>query len=240
MNTKQYVLQEILSEQELERFLRLRYDCFCRSDAELFVSKNTSNIDLNYYDRNSRHYGLYLANDQSKEPAGYFRIVLEEPTKADKWVQNISQRLGLTNLTEHKPASRFPCLGMYPDTKLEKHFFTKRQATEKIGEASRLLIVNSERSVKLSLELIKIAFAIAALYIQHAFVGCFKGHSKAYTRIGFRQYPGSSAFFPDASALQKEAVLLYCRAEYLRSDLKTKLKIMQTQFVENKSLTFYL
>ncbi|MEP7109153.1 MAG: hypothetical protein ABI760_14265 [Ferruginibacter sp.] len=240
MDNKKYVLQEILCEQELELFLRLRYECFSSSEAELFVSKNASNIDLNYYDRNAKHYGLYMVQHDLKKPAGYFRIVLEAPTKADKWIQNISQRLGLTYLIVNRPASRLPCLGVYPDACLEQDFYATKEISEKIGEAGRLLIVKSERSVKLSLLLIKSAFAIAALYVQHAFVGCFKEHSKAYTRLGFRQYPGTSSFFPILSVLQREGVVLYCKAEYVPGEYRSALTIMQQQFVEKKCLTFYL
>jgi|GEM_PF-3484520 len=240
MNIKQYVLQEISSEQELEKFFRLRYDCFCKSDAELFVTKNEIRIDLNYYDRNSKHYGLYLAKNDSKEPVGYFRIVLENSTKANVWVQNISNRLGIINLTQHKPVSRLPCLGIYPDTKLEHRFYTKKKATEKAGEAGRLLIVKSERSVKLSLQLIKCAFALAALNVHHAFVGCFKEHAKAYTRLGFKQYPGTSAFFPDKSSTLKEGIVLYCKAEYISAELKLKIKLIQNQFIENNCLSFHV
>lgn len=238
MNTKKYILREILSEQELEQFLRLRYNCFCKSDAEFFVSKNIHGIDLNYYDRNSNHYGLYMVQNKSKEPVGYFRIILEEPTKADRWIQNISKRFDLSYLTEHRLTFKFPCLGICPDTGLEQDFYEKKEVTEKVGEAGRLLIVEAERSLKLSLQLIKSAIAIAELYVQHAFIGCFHEHSKAYTRLGFKQYPGSSTFSFDLPVLRKKGVVLYCRSEYLSSELKTKLKIIQNQYAENNSLTF--
>ena len=66
MKNKQYILQEISCEQELEIFLRLRYNCFSKSAAGVFVTKNSNDIDLNYYDRNSNHYGLYLVQPNSK------------------------------------------------------------------------------------------------------------------------------------------------------------------------------
>ena len=77
MKDKQYILKEILSETELELFLRLRYNGFCNSAASLFLTKNNNAIDVNYYDRNSQHYGIYIKQDKKKEPVGYFRIVLE-------------------------------------------------------------------------------------------------------------------------------------------------------------------
>lgn len=240
MNTKKYLLREISSEQELEQFLRLRYKCFCKSDAEFFVPKNVHGIDLNYYDKNSNHYGLYLVQNKSKEPVGYFRIILEEPTKADRWIQNISKRFGLNHLSEHRPIFKFPCLGVHPDTRLEQDFYEKKEATEKVGEASRLFIVEAERSLKLSLQLIKSAIAIAELHVQHAFVGCFYEHSKVYTRFGFKQYPGSSASPFDLPVSRKKGVVLYCRSAYLPFEIKTNLKMIQNQYAENNSMTFSL
>lgn len=240
MKNKQYILKEISCEKELETFLRLRYNCFSKSDSGVFVTKNNNDIDLNYYDRNSNHYGLYLVQNNSKEPVGYFRIILEGPTKADTWIQNISKKLRLNYLTEHMSIPMFPCFGIYPNNKIEQDFYTKKQLTEKAGEASRLLIVEAERSLGLSLQLIKNAVAIAALYIQHAFVGCFEEHSKAYTRLGFKQYPGSSVFLFDLLPVPREVVILHCKSEYLSGELKAKLQAIQNQYAENKSLTFYL
>src|ERR1700712_5363219 len=114
MNAKQYILKEISSETELENFLRLRYQGFCKSASSLFIAKNNNAIDVNYYDKNSKHYAIYAMQDNKTEPVGYFRIVLEEPTIANEWVKNISLRAGLSDLTEHKPPSIFPCLGNYP------------------------------------------------------------------------------------------------------------------------------
>ena len=240
MNDKQYILKEILSEPELELFLRFRYDGFCKSASSLFVTKNNNAIDVNYYDRNSQHYGIYRRHNKKTTPVGYFRIVLEEPTIADEWVKNISLREGLTQLTEHKPTSMFPCLGIYPNADLEQEFYTKKISSEKAGEVSRFLIIQSERSLRLSLQIIRSAFAIALLHIQHAFAGCFLAHSKAYMKFGFKQCPGSSTFSFNSTARQKEGIILYCNTGYLTTELKTRFKIMQEQFLLNSCLTFTL
>jgi len=240
MNNKQYILQEILSEEELEIFLRLRYDGFCKSSSSLFVTRNNKAIDVNYYDRNSLHYGIYIWEDKKADPVGYFRIILEEPTIADGWVKNISLRAGLTHLTKNKPPSMFPCLGIYPNDNLEQEFYTRKIPSEKVGEVSRFFIVLSERSFRLSLQIIRSAFAIALLHIQHAFVGCFHDHSMAYMKFGFRQCPGSKTFSLNSTARQKEGTILYCRTGYLTNELKTKFKIMQEQFLLNSCLTFNL
>ena len=236
MNDKQYFLKEIVSEKELELFLRLRYEGFCNSASGLFVSKNSNAIDINYYDRNSHHYGIFKCLDKQTKPVGYFRIVLEEPTIADQWVKNISLRAGLAHLTEYKPRSVFPCLGIYPGAGLEQEFYTRKAASEKAGEVSRFVIIKSERSLKLSLQIIKSAFAIALLKIQHAFVGCFSDHSKAYMKFGFQQCPGSSTFSFDSVMDQKKGIILYCRTQYLTNELMTGFKIMQEQFLSRSCL----
>jgi hypothetical protein len=238
MNDRQYFLKEIGSEMELELFLRLRYEGFCKSASGVFVNKNDNAIDINYYDRNSHHYGIFKNQDKKTEPVGYFRIVLEEPTVADQWVKNISLRTGLTHLTAYKPRSVFPCLGIYPRADLEQEFYTGKAASERAGEVSRFVIIRSERSVKLSLQIIKIAFAIALLKIEHAFVGCFSEHSKTYMKFGFRQCPGSSTFSFESVMSQKEGLILYCSSAYLTRELQSKCKIMQRQFLLDKCLAF--
>lgn len=233
-----YFLKEILSESELELFLRLRYSEFCNSPASVVVMKNNKEIDINYYDRNSMHYGIYKQQNERAAPVGYFRIVLEEPAIADKWVTNISEKSGLTNVTEHKPQTVFPCMGIYPYQNLEQEFYKKKTPFERAGEVSRFFIIQSERSVRLSLQIIRSSFAIALLHIQHAFVGCFSDHSQVYMKLGFKPCPGSSIFSFKSTGKQKEGIILYCSADYLSGEVHSKLKIMQGQFLLNKRLTF--
>ncbi len=238
MNDRPYFLKEILSESELELFLRLRYSEFCNSSASVFVVKNNKEIDVNYYDRNSVHYGIYKQQNKRAAPVGYFRIVLEEPAIADKWVTNISKRTGLTNLTEHRPQTVFPCMGIYPHQNLEQEFYKKKTPFERAGEVSRFFIIQSERSVRLSLQIIRSSFAIALLYIQHAFVGCCQDHSKAYIKFGFRQYPGTSTFIFNPAGKKKEGIILYCSSGYIANEVYAKFKKIQWQFLLNKRLLF--
>jgi hypothetical protein len=237
MDSKQYILKEILSEDELELFLRLRYSCFANSASSLFMGKNDNAIDVNYYDRNSLHYGIYKKQQKFTEPVGYFRIVLERPTLANEWVKNISSRAGLSGVIDYKPVSVFPCLGIYPDSSLEQEFYAKKNAAEKAGEVSRFFIVEQERSLKLSLQIIKSAFAIGLLYLQHGFIGCFNDHSKTYMKFGFRQYPGSLTFSFDTAQRQKKGIILYWKTNYLTGELKKVFKIIQDQFLANNCLT---
>ncbi|MBC7936683.1 MAG: hypothetical protein H7Y86_15135 [Rhizobacter sp.] len=237
MQRKEYILKEILSEAELELFLRLRYGCFSKSASGLFINENDKAIDVNYYDRNSLHYGIYKTHPLKTELVGYFRIVLEEPTLANHWVQNISSRAGLSRITNHKPASVFPCLGIYPHSSLEQGFYAKKKAAEKAGEVSRFFIVEKERSLKLSLQIIKGAFAIGLLHLQHGFVGCFNEHSKAYMKFGFRQYPQSITFSFDTPLKQKKGIILYWRTSYLTSELEKMFKNIQDPFLANNCLT---
>jgi len=240
INNKDYILKEISSEPELELFLRFRYNGFCNSPAGYVLTKNKSAIDINYYDRKSRHYAIYTELNRKAVPVGYFRIVLEEPTMADEWVSNISQRVGLTHITEQPLRHTFPFSGIYPDTGLEKGFYTRKASFEKAGEVSRFIISESERSVRLSLQIIKSAFAIALLHIQHAFVLCLNDHSKAYMKFGFRQCPGSSTFTNNSIASRNECILLYCGTGHVTNELKTRFKIMQQQFLKNRCLALNL
>lgn len=237
MDSKQYILKEILSEDELELFLRLRYSSFANSASSLFINENDNAIDVNYYDRNSLHYGIYKQQQKNTEPVGYFRIVLERPTLANNWVKNISLRAGLSVIIDHKPLSVFPCLGIYPDNSLEQEFYAKKNTAEKAGEVSRFFIVEKERSLKLSLQIIRGAFAIGLLHLQHGFVGCFNDHSKAYMKFGFRQYPGSLTFSFDTAQRQKKGIILYWKTNYLTSELKKIFKIVQDQYLTNNCLT---
>lgn len=240
MNNKDYILKEISSEPELELFLRFRYRGFSNSTAGHVLTENSSAIDINYYDRKSRHYAIYTEQNRKAVPVGYFRIVLEEPTKAAEWVSNISARAGLTRLTEQPQQFTFPFSGIYPDTGLEQEFYARKTPCEKAGEVSRFVICESERSVRLSLQIIKSAFAIALLHIQHAFVLCRNDHSKAYMKFGFMQCPGSSTFTIDSIESRKAGKLLYCGTGHVTNELKTRFKIMQQQFLKNRCLALNL
>ncbi len=154
-------------------------------------------------------------------------------------MKNISLRAGVTHLTEHKPPSVFPCLGVYPYTGLEQEFYARKSSSEKAGEVSRFLIIQSERSVRLSLQIIRSAFAIALLHIQHAFVGCFHEHSRAYMKFGFRQCPGSSTFSLNSTSTQK-GIILYCKTQYLTNESKAGFKKIQERFLSDNCLEFSL
>jgi hypothetical protein len=232
MKNKQYILQEILSEDQLEQFLKLRYTCFFHSSSRLFITKNENEIDINYYDRNSNHYGLYLQQGNSLEPVGYFRIILEEPTKADAWIRSISERLGMSEFVEQKSKATFPCFDIYPGIELARDFYGQKKPNAKAGEISRLAIIKSERSVRLSMQLLKSASVVVLSYLQYAFVACFLEHSKAYTRLGFNQYPGSSTFSLDTNLTQNKAVVLYWASENQPEELNAELEKIQNQYLE--------
>ncbi|MBC7849913.1 MAG: hypothetical protein H7Y31_09255 [Chitinophagaceae bacterium] len=238
MSEKEYVLQEIESEDELEQFLRLRYEVFFNSDAEMFISENDQQIDLNYYDHRSHHYGLYHSFDGVKKRIGYFRIVVDKRTMADQWVANISRRVGLRHLAGFRPRSTLPCFNAYPDANLEEKFYSRKEIFGNVGEASRLMIATNERSLKLSLQLLKMALAIGVMYVEHAFVGCFQEHSKAYSRLGFEQMSGTSLFQIDLPNMQKKGMIMYCRTKDLSNDMKRSLRRIQVQFVKDKVLRF--
>ena len=189
MRTKQYLIKEISSEPELELFLKFRYHGLSNSQISHVVSSNCNAIDVNYHDRNSLHYGVYLQQSKKKDAVGYFRIILEHPTRANEWTKNILLRTGLNNLAEPESESIFPCLSAYPHADLQQEFYRRKAPQDKAGEVSRFLISPAERSVKLSLQIIRSAFAIALSRIQYAFLLCMPDHSSAYMKFGFRQCP---------------------------------------------------
>jgi hypothetical protein len=238
MEKGKYFLKEILCETELEIFLRLRHQVFNQSSAKMLVAKGNGQIDINYYDRNSLHYGVYKNQEGNPTPVGYFRIVLENPTISDHWITNISTRNNVYEMVEPKPASTFPCLGYYPYEDLENRFQQKRKAFERVGEVSRFFIIHTERSMRLSMHIIKSSFAIALLHIQHAFVGCFSDHSRTYQKFGFKPYPGSSTFMFDIMGRKKEGIILHCRSSYLASETKKSFTQMQWDFLLRKSILF--
>jgi hypothetical protein len=238
MIIKEYLIKEISSERELETFLRFRYQELSDSDISHVVTRNSAAIDLNYYDRNSLHYGVYLQQNDKNDPVGYFRIILEHPTKASEWAGNISLKSGLSDLIEPDSRSTFPCLGAYPYADLHQQFYRYKTPMDKVGEVSRFLISPGERSVKLSLQIIRSAFAIALSRIQYAFLLCMPEHSKAYMKFGFRQCPLSSVFRLDTAAGKKERVILYCKPKFVTPELKEYFRTMQEQFLTDGFIKF--
>jgi hypothetical protein len=165
---------------------------------------------------------------------------LEQPTIASEWASNILVKNDLFDLLEPGPQLTFPCLSAYPHGNLHQQFYQYKKPLDKVGEVSRFLISPGERSVKLSLQIIRSAFAIALSLLQYAFLLCMPEHAKAYMKFGFRQCPLSSVFNLDGAAGKKERLILYCRPKFVSSELKQYFQVMQERYLADGCLKFAL
>lgn len=218
-----YILRETTSEEELERLLHLRYQCFNNSDTKILIKENDLKIDLNYYDRNAYHYGVYKVIDHDEIPIGYFRQIFKTPTYADNWVQNICKKNNLSHSIEQKPNFDFPCLDMYSSFSVQEGF--PAVIEESTCEISRLMLIENERSLKLIVAIIQKAFAVGLIYSQNAIIGCFQSHSKLYKKMGFKNIPGADVFQVDCFGKIQDAVILH----WSDDDMAKELEIIEIQ-----------
>ena len=73
-NQKTYKFREIVDEDELEKFMRLRYETYFNSSMRNFLQINDEKIDIDIYDLHSRHFGLFC----EEKPIGFIRVVIHQ------------------------------------------------------------------------------------------------------------------------------------------------------------------
>ncbi len=195
-STTYFCFREAKNEVELISLLRLRYETYRSSKLAGFCPKNPHGIDLDAWDSYAMHFGLFQVENGKVKAVGYMRVIQQEETLHANWVRQIAWRYSMKIFEKifEQPKVPFPSLDYYPGAMevMNNVIRAEMQRGEKYCEASRLILRNNFRSLKLCIRLIEGALAMYFFNkgFTRAIVTCSEPHSRFYQRYGWQQLNG--------------------------------------------------
>lgn len=185
-NSRYYILREAKNVTELESFLRHRYLAFKESKYGKMINDNPYNLDIDGYDLQSRHFGLFEYSGKSSRVVGYVRLVQDKvgPQLKDVWQLSLRYPQLINNLD-------FDINMPFPSMKYLEDNSSVVGAYEKYGkvvEASRLSMHPSVRTLSVASFVIQSITAITYTNfdVNAGIVGCKLSHLGFYRKLGFR------------------------------------------------------
>ncbi len=183
-NNRYYVLREAQNVTELEAFLKHRYLSFKESKYGKMINDNNHGLDIDGYDLQSRHFGLFEFTGRSSRVVGYVRLVQNKigPQLKDIWQLSL-QYPDLINNIDYDINLPYPSMKYLEDPSIFQNAINKY---EKIVEASRLTIHPSVRTLSLASFVIQSITAITytSFDINAGLVSCKLSHLGFYRKLG--------------------------------------------------------
>lgn len=181
---------------ELRTLLKLRYEVM-RTEFPMYVPENLPQLDIDQWDEQSQHLGLWWSYLGRELPIGYMRIIQSTPSPVKEVVGSIL-RLNPDLQSQCQKTTTSPI-----------KFFDKYQScsganmkyhelpSAKIMEGSRLAVKKEYRSMNPGRLLVEASFAMFfnEEHFPHGFMEVRENHLKAYSRFGFRDI--ASTYVPE-------------------------------------------
>jgi len=180
----------------LEQLLRIRYLAFRNVEGQVLVPYCESGIDLDQFDFNAHHLGLFgVDSDIGEFPAGYIRLITTGTgPQVDQLLDTIRVNTTLTSRAFRERDTVFPAIKEFPE--LKTHIVQSGYGIDTFAEPSRLSIASEINSKKL---ITSFAIAILAygIYIgkNHGILTSKIHHARLYKLLGFRDCSVSGARF---------------------------------------------
>ncbi len=190
MKNLYYQFREAKGIKELESLLKLRSRIANNSYIKAYCKYTESLIELDDYDVNAYHFGLFEYDGKDMiRPVGYMRVIHKGSGKHAEQVQKIAKKYDLTicSTYETKKMYPFPVLKNFQMEQASLRGLTKpNNASEKWCEVSRFLISEDVRSVRLAMFIINSAVACFhyGLGFTHCIFSCEKNHDPIYKSFG--------------------------------------------------------
>lgn len=189
---QKFKFRELHDEQELTQFMKLRYDKYLSSPMKNFIDINPHKIDIDIYDLQSRHFGLFCED----EPGGFLRIVYPKMEVYQENVFNIGRRYNVFCPDKHSAANierldypEFPFIS-YPKVPrpIQQFYDSLCAKNEKLVEPSRLMLFQNVQGLskaKFLAECAIVIYVMTCMGSKHAVINCDTRHGRFYQRYGF-------------------------------------------------------
>jgi hypothetical protein len=173
---------------ELEALMRLRYETFIDSPVQAFVCPNGSGIDIDRFDINAHHVGLFRGDIG----IGYARLITLTTGPQASLVSEVASRNAFNVGGDHD--GTLPVLGYAPGLK-DTHQWVLSHSNDGRGviEAGRLALAAGDRSRRMGhfFGQALVAYWLASEFAA-AVIACRPTHVRFWEQLGFRAAPGTN------------------------------------------------
>ncbi|GJM31113.1 MAG: hypothetical protein DHS20C18_01140 [Saprospiraceae bacterium] len=186
---KYYVFRAATSVSELKSLLQLRYRGYLESKCASLMHENLHGLDLDGYDMQARHFGLFECNGRTERPIGYIRFAQDTVSPQLKEIWQLSMGYpDLVNQLEYNPNAPYPVLGHLEDSGPVNDFYKNICSEGKsMVEGSRMVLDSAYRSLGFSRFIIEAAVSVCLYSFAYDFsvLACVPNHRRFYERFGF-------------------------------------------------------
>ena len=194
-NTAYYSFREVTRMTELEPLLRLRYKVFKEeSTTDDLFPENDLELDLDFYDLRSRHFGVYHIENDRETPVGYQRLILEEETRIApslrRWAAD--KPVLMERLAPQTKKAPLYLMTLNSSDAMWKYFFEKKDWGASFAEASRICVLNEHRSFGVTKFIFYSDMAVV-FWILKSDIGitsCTTKQAILHRRLGLKVIPG--------------------------------------------------
>lgn len=228
-----FVVREPRNVQELESLLRLRYREF---QPHGMIAETPYALDLDYFDQNAYHVGLFREENGVSTAIGSMRMVISTPTRFQPMIQEIAAQAScFMQKLEKTPLKPLPLFNYVPFPEAMEDFWNEAQRKGHcIFEGSRFCIQKEASTAGLANFLIEGANAISA-YLLPNYIWCnavTTRHEACYRRSGYCRISGTDCF----DHPHGRACVLHASMETLPIQKRLRIEAMKTAFEAHGSI----
>ena len=229
-----YVVRLAETAAELHAILKVRYEVL-RVDFSMYTPENSAGTDIDQWDTQACHLGLWKLTHGQETPIGYMRIIQTNPVPVGKEVLKIVKAFpSLENQSRRTSKNPIRFLEIFQGCE-EARIKYDGLVSEKIMEGSRLAVKREYRDLYLGRFLVECSFAL--FYgddrFHHGFIEVRENHFPAYYRYGFRQVV--SKYVPEDGGSH---ILCYAHYSDLPGPVNGKLSAMREEFDRYGEIVF--
>lgn len=172
---------------ELDDLFRLRRWIYQRSPLRPFMGTHPHPVDLDVYDVNACHLGLYMDSAGDCEPVGYMRAVTAATGPQASLVRAVAARYsGLEDTLSDLPEWPLPVLNYFPQPEPLRRWYRDRIGVGRgVAEPGRVMLLPRYRNTGIARSM---SIIIAAECVRHGFRdalwGCSARHTRYYQALG--------------------------------------------------------
>ena len=183
-------LEKLTTYQDLKNAFHLRWKERIKNNDPFIVSGIDCCLDIDGFDLNASHFGLFEATSLEKKLIGYFRVITPQPTETTAIIQQIAHdNSELLYEYIQKPLSAiFHTIKVFDNSPILNTIY-QNWTNKKLNiyEFSRLTVNSTYQHARLSLFLIESAINICDIYqIDGAIISVNVEHQPIYLRYGFK------------------------------------------------------
>ncbi len=191
------VIKEVRTEAEIESLMRKRYQIYRQSVLREFCPPTPDEINLDGWDLQAHHFGLFLESGGGLELVGNLRVVRDSLVPWHEAIRRIAERHpGFLERLSIPEGACFPLLSYWPDAAaVRERYLEAKQRGESVAEPGRLAVDPVVRRAGVAAFMAEAAtgFFFFFFLLDHAILTCKPSHRRLYLPLGFAQLPGTTA-----------------------------------------------